>query len=132
MADIINQIPGYENNSHIIYAEDEESALYICAQMISDLLNKWNTNVALFSLTCRSEAIKALVKNESSVARLYTVDQKNPDFNVIRNKAYGMYNRRFVRAIIIEGKPKWKDGRVCEPTCFDWPNTTAVYVQVKE
>ena len=132
MDDILNQIPGYKNNSHIIYAEDQESAMYICAQMASDLLNKWNTNVAFFSLSCRSEALKALVKNESAVARLYTVDQKNPDFRVIRDKAFGMYNRRFVRAIIIEGKPKWNDGRVWEPTSFEWPNTTAVYVQVKE
>ena len=57
------------------------------------------------SLTGRSEALKALVMNESRAYRLYTVDQKNPDPNVILRKARGMINRRFVRAIVLEGIP---------------------------
>ena len=68
------------------------------------------------SLTGRSEALKALVKNESRAARLYTVDQKNPDPDVILRKARGMVNRRFVRAVVLEGVPinpegidEWKD-----------------------
>ena len=104
MAETINQIPGFENGRvHCVCAEDVESAFFLSAQMVSDLLNKWNTNVAFFSLTSRADALERMVLNESKVARLYTVDQKNPELRVIINKAQGMVNRKFVRAVIIEG-----------------------------
>ena len=61
--------------------------------------------MAFFSLTGSCDALKARVKNSSTTARLYTVDQKNPDINVILRKAQGMVNRRFVRAVAIEGLP---------------------------
>lgn len=101
---IIYQIPGYENGiMQAIGFEDAKMVLPRAAEVVSELLNKWNTTVLFISLTCRSEALKALVKNESKVARLYTIDQKNPDPNVILRKARGVVNRRFVRAIVLEG-----------------------------
>jgi hypothetical protein len=104
MAEIINQIPGFENGRvHCVCAEDAEGALFLSAQMVSDLLNKWNTNVVFFSLTGRADALEGMVQNESKATRLYTVDQKNPDLRVIISKAQGMVNRKFVRAVIIEG-----------------------------
>lgn len=104
MIEIINQIPGFENGRvHCVCAEDAEGALLLSAQMVSDLLNKWNTNVAFFSLTSRADALKGMVQNESKVTRLYTVNQKNPEHRVIIKKAQGMVNRKFVRAVIIEG-----------------------------
>ena len=104
MADIFLENPDYENgHMHFIGYDDAERVLPHAAEIVTELLNKWNTNVAFISLTCRSEALKALVKNESKVARLYTVDQKNADPNVILRKARGMVNRRFVRAIVLEG-----------------------------
>ena len=104
MAEIINQIPGFENGRvHCVYAEDAEGTLFLSAQMVSDLLNKWNTNVAFFSLTGRADALEGMVQNESRVTRLYTVNQKNQELRVIINKAQGMVNRKFVRAVIIEG-----------------------------
>ena len=104
--EILNQIPGFEIGAvEHIRTTDEVASLFYAAQEISELLNDWNTNVAFFSLTGRSEALKGLVDNRSSVARLYTIDQKNPDLQVILRKARGMVNRRFVRAIVIEGVP---------------------------
>ncbi len=104
--EILNQIPGFEIGAvEHIRTTDEVASLFYVAQEISELLNDWNTNVAFFSLTRRSEALKGLVDNRSSVARLYTIDQKNPDLQVILRKAKGMVNRRFVRAIVIEGVP---------------------------
>ena len=104
--EILNQIPGFEIGAvEHIRTTDEVASLFYVAQEISELLNDWNTNVAFFSLTGRSEALKGLVDNRSSVARLYTIDQKNPDLQVILRKARGMVNRRFVRAIVMEGVP---------------------------
>ena len=104
--EILNQIPGFEIGAvEYFRTTNEEASLLYAAHEISELLNDWNTNVAFFSLTGRSEGLKELVDNRSAVARLYTVDQKNPDLQVILRKARGMVNRRFVRAIVIEGVP---------------------------
>ena len=104
MAEIITQIPGFENGRvHIVCAEDVEGTLFLSVQMVSDLLNKWNTNVAFFSMTGRAEALEEMVQNESKTARLYTVNQKNPELRIIIQKAQGMVNRKLVRAVIIEG-----------------------------
>ena len=106
MAEIYLENPDYQNGwiSFIGY-DDLDAVLSRAAEIVSEFLNKWNTNVVFISLTGRSEALKALVKNESRVARLHTVDQKNPDPDVILRKARGMVNRRFVRAIVLEGVP---------------------------
>ncbi len=107
MAEVIfNQIPGFEKGAvEHLRTTTTENVLDNLAREISEILNKWNTSVAFFSLTGNSEALKARVKNSSTTARLYTVDQKNPDINVILRKAQGMVNRKFVRAIAIEGLP---------------------------
>ena len=106
MAEIFLENPDYQNGWISFFGYDDVDAVLLrAAEIVSDFLNKWNTNVVFISLTGRSEALKALVKNESRVARLYTVDQKNPDPNVILRKARGMVNRRFVRAIVLEGVP---------------------------
>ena len=103
---ILNQIPGFEIGAvEHIRATDEVQTLFLVAQEVSELLNRWNTNVAAFLLSGRREGLNLLVENKSAVARLYTVNQKNPDFNVILRKAQGMVNRKFVRAVVIEGLP---------------------------
>ena len=110
---ILNQIPGFEIGAvEHIRTTDEVQALFLAAQEVSELLNHWNTNVGFFSLSSRSDGLKALVDNKSSVARLYSVNQKNPDLNVILRKAQGMVNRKFVRAIVIEGLPGELDAMV--------------------
>ena len=107
MAEVIfKQISGFEKGAvEHLRTTTTENVLDNLAREISEILNKWNTSVAFFSLTENSEALKARVKNNSATARLYTVDQKNPDINVILRKAQGMVNRRFVRAVAIEGLP---------------------------
>ena len=106
MADIINQIPGFENGT-VRYLEgvEKENALLLIARMATEVLNEYNTNVAVFSLTGRGAALQEVVRNKSAVAKFYAVDQKNPDLQVILRKAQGMVNRKFVRVIFIEGLP---------------------------
>lgn len=127
---IINQIPGYEKGKvQYVGATDEVSALFLSAQIVSDLLNKWSTSVAFFSLSCRGEALRGMVKNGSATAKLYTVDQKNPDPQVILRKARGMVNRKFVRAIVIEGVPINPETVTRWSKLFEgWKDTTMVVI----
>ena len=106
MAEIYLENPAYENGHMTFIGIDEvDRVLPRAAEIVSELLNKWNTNVVFISLTGRSEALQALVKNESKVAQLHTIDQKELDPDVILRKARGMVNRHFVRAIVLEGVP---------------------------
>ena len=58
MAEIINQIPGFEKGRvQRISATDEVSESFIVAQMAADLHKKWNTSVLCISLDDHKEAI---------------------------------------------------------------------------
>lgn len=104
MAEIINQIPGYEKGRvQRITATDEVSESFIVAQMADDLRKKWNTSVLCISLDGHKEAIESLIPREKAVGTVYVLDQKNPEIEVILRKATGIINRRFVRAFIISG-----------------------------
>ena len=104
MAEIINQIPGFEKGRlQRINASDEVSESFIVAQMADDLRKKWNTSVLCISLDGHKEAIEALIPQEKAVGNVYVMDQKNPEFEVVLRKATGIINRRFVRALIISG-----------------------------
>lgn len=104
MAEIINQIPGYEKGRvQRINATDEVSESFIVAQMAADLRKKWNTSVLCISLDGHKEAIESLIPQEKTVGTIYVLDQKNPEFDVVLRKATGIINRRFVRALIISG-----------------------------
>ena len=103
---IIYQIPGYENGLvHYVSTTDEVSAIFLAAQIVSDLLNKWNTNVAFVSYTGRCQILIDFVDNKSEVARLHTVNQKNKQLQVLISKTQGMTNRKSVRQFVIEGMP---------------------------
>ena len=104
MAEIINQIPGYEKGRvQRITATDEVSESFIVAQMADDLRKKWNTSVLCISLDGHKEDIEALIPQEKAFGNVYVLDQKNPEFDVVLRKATGIINRRFVRALIISG-----------------------------
>ena len=104
MAEIINQIPGYEKGRvQRISATDEVSASFLVARMAADLRQKWNTSVLCISLDGHKEAIESLIPQDGSFAKVYVLDQKNPCFEVVLRKAEGIINRRFVRAVIISG-----------------------------
>lgn len=104
MAEIINQIPGFEKGRvQRLSATDEVSESFIVAQMAADLRKKWNTSVLCISLDGHKEAIEALIPQEKTVGNVYVLDQKNPKFEVVIRKANGIINRRFVRALIISG-----------------------------
>ena len=104
MAEIINQIPGYEKGRvQRINATDEVSESFIVAQMAADLRKKWNTSVLCISLDGHKEDIESLIPQEKAVGTVYVLDQKNPTIEVVYRKATGIINRRFVRALIISG-----------------------------
>ena len=104
MAEFINQIPGYEKGRvQRINATDEVSESFIVAQMAADLRKKWNTSVLCISLDGHKEVIESLIPQENAVGRVYVLDQKNPEFEVVLRKATGIINRRFIRALIISG-----------------------------
>ena len=91
MAEIINQIPGYEKGRvQRINATDEVSESFIVAQMAADLRKKWNTSVLCISLDGHKEAIESLIPQENAVGRVYVLDQKNPEFEVVLRKATGI------------------------------------------
>ena len=107
MAEIINQIPGYEKGRlQRINATDEISESLIVAQMADILRKKWNTSVLCISLDGHKDAIESLIPQEKAVGTVYVLDQKNPTFEVVYRKATGIINRRFVRALIISGAEK--------------------------
>ncbi len=100
--EIITQIPGYEAGKVArVQAEDEIGASFIIAQMVSDLRSSWNTCVAVLSLDGHKDTIEALIPVDTSIAKTFVLDQKNPDYNVISRKIEGMVHRKFVRAAII-------------------------------
>ena len=104
MVEFINQIPGYEKGRvQRITATDEVSESFIVAQMAADLRKKWNTSVLCISLDGHKEVIESLIPQENAVGRVYVLDQKNPEFEVVLRKATGIINRRFIRALIISG-----------------------------
>ena len=108
MAEIINQIPGYEKGRvQRITATDEVSESFIVAQMATDLRKKWNTSVLCISLDGHKEAIESLIPQEKAVGTVYVLDQKNPEFEVVLRRATGIINRRFVRALIISGAERF-------------------------
>ena len=104
MAEIINQIPGFEKGRvQRISATDEVSASFLVAQMADILRQEWNTNVLCISLDGHKEAIESLIPQDKAFATIHVLDQKNPIFEVVLRKAEGIINRRFVRALIISG-----------------------------
>ena len=106
MSDYLEQIPGFEKRTvQCVCATSAEDALYLGAKMVSDLLSKWFTNVAYFSLLGHAEALQALVQNTAGFTQLYAINQKNPNLGTILQKSQGMLHRKFVRAVIIEGLP---------------------------
>ena len=91
MAEIINQIPGYEKGRvQRIKATDEVSESFIVAQMADDLRKKWNTSVLCISLDGHKEAIESLIPQEKAVGSVYVLNQKNPEIEVVLRKATGI------------------------------------------
>ena len=75
MAEIINQIPGYEKGRvQRIGATDEVSASFLVAKMAADLRQKWNTAVLCISLDCHKEAIEAIIPQDNAFAKVYVID----------------------------------------------------------
>lgn len=104
MAEIINQIPGYEKGRvQRIIANDKVCESIIVAKMAYYLCKKWNTSVLCISLDGHKEVIEALIPQEKAFGKVYVLNQKNSELEVVLRKAMGIINRRFVRALFISG-----------------------------
>ena len=106
MAEIITQIPGYENGSVKRISASELSAPIIVAEIAIDLRDEWNTKVLCISLDERKELIESFIMNNGTLANTIetiVINQKNPDVSVVIKKACGLIHRKFVRAVIISG-----------------------------
>ena len=79
MAEIYLENPDYQNGwiSFIGY-DDLDAVLSRAAEIVSEFLNKWNTNVVFISLTGRSEALKATQKSDTWRHRLFKLKDGEP------------------------------------------------------
>ena len=103
MADILYNIPGLERSLVKIGNEDKLGSVFFTYKLAGQLINKFNTSVAYFSLNGCEEDVQKLLLDCGVTYRFYPVRQNNPDIEVILRKCSAMYGRRFVRAIIIDG-----------------------------
>ena len=111
MAEIINQIPGYENGRVQRICASAISVPLIVAQMAIDLRDDWNTKVLCISLDERKELIESFIMNNGILANAIetiVLNQKNPDVSVVIKKICGLIHRKFVRAVIISGAERLK------------------------
>ena len=76
MAEIFLENPDYQNGwiSFIGY-DDVDAVLPRAAEIVSEFLNKWNTNCAYITLTGNEGALRRRIRNRSTVANLHTVTQ---------------------------------------------------------
>ena len=106
MAEIIYQIPGFENGCVKRISVSANDAPLIVAQMTIKLRDDWNTKVLCISLDERKELIESFIMNNGSLANVIApvvLNQKNPDASVVIKKICGLIHRKFVRAVIISG-----------------------------
>ena len=103
MAEFINQIPGYEYGRVQRISASAISAPLIVAQMAIDLWDKWNTKVLCISLDEHKDLIEDLILSNSAMAKVFILNQKNPDIAVVLKKVAGYVHRKSVHAVIISG-----------------------------
>lgn len=116
MTEIINAIPNIEPGRHqTITLCDSESAVSVAAALIHRLCGEYNTSVCLISLTDRADAINECCEGMKTVGTLNVLKQRNRNCRTIIDHAAAQYNRRFVRAFIIDGTDRitvpGKDGK---------------------
>lgn len=104
MEDIRTEIPNFERGSvEQLRTPVEKTALFYTARWINELLNKWNTNCAYITLTGNEGALRRRIRNRSTVAKLHTVTQENPELSEIIKTIVNLADSKFIRAFFIFG-----------------------------
>lgn len=119
MSEYITQIPNLEKGKvYTINASDSESAVSVVKELVQRLCVTYNTSVGYIGLNDHIDAVREQCSDWKSAAVLNCIKQNNPDCGTIIRKMEGLYNRRFVRAFIIDGSDKLKvpesDGKLKE------------------
>ena len=109
MSEYITQIPNLEKGKvYTINVSDSESAVNIVKELVHRLCVTYNTAVGYIGLNKHIDAVCEQCSDWKSAAVLNCIKQNNPDCGTIIRKMKGLYNRRFVRAFIIDGSDKLK------------------------
>ena len=109
MSEYITQIPNLEKGKvYTISASDPESAVNAIKELVYRLCVTYGTAVGYIGLNEHIDLVREQCNNWKSAAVLNCIKQNNPDCGTIIRRMEGLYNRRFVRAFIIDGSDKLK------------------------
>ena len=119
MSEFITEIPNLEKGkTYTINVCDSESALNITKELVYRLCVTYGTAVGYIGLTDKTDAVREQCNDWKSAAVLNCMKQNNPDCGPVIRRMESLYNRRFVRAFIIDGADKLRvpgsDGRLIE------------------
>ena len=119
MSEYITQIPNLEKGKvYTINVSDSVSAVNVVKELVHRLCVTYNTAVGYIGLNDHIDAVREQCSDLKSAAVLNCIKQNNLDCGTIIRKMEGLYNRRFVRAFIIDGSDKLKvpgsDGKLKE------------------
>ena len=109
MSEYITQIPNLEKGKvYTINVSDPESAVNAVKELVYRLCVTYGTAVGYIGLNEHIDLVREQCNDWKSAAVLNFIKQKNPDCGTIIRRMEGLYNRRFVRAFIIDGSDKLK------------------------
>ncbi|MGM9740795.1 MAG: hypothetical protein ACI3ZP_09355, partial [Candidatus Cryptobacteroides sp.] len=104
MNEFITEIPNLEKGKvYTINVSDSESAVNVIRELVYRLCVTYNSSVGYIGLNGNTDTVREQCSDWKSAAVLYCIKQNNPDCGTVIRKMEGMYNRRFVRAFIIDG-----------------------------
>lgn len=109
MSEYITQIPNLEKGKvNTINVSDPESAVNAVKELVYRLCVTYGTSVGYIGLNEHIDLVREQCNDWKSASVLNCIKQKNPDCGTIIRRMEGLYNRRFVRAFIIDGSDKLK------------------------
>lgn len=100
----ITEIPNIEKGVlYTIKVSDSESAVNIIKELAYRLCVTYYTSVSYIDLNGHIERVREGCSDWKPAAVLNCIKQNNRDCGTVIRKMQGQYNRRFVRAFIIDG-----------------------------
>ena len=109
MSEYIIQIPNLEKGKvYTINEYDSESALNVIKELLYRLCVTYGTVVGYIGINDHIDLVREQCSDWKAAAVLNWIKQNNPDCGTIIRRMEGLYNRRFVRAFIIDGTDKLK------------------------
>ena len=109
MSEYITQIPNLEKGKvYTINVGDSESALNVIKELLYRLCVTYGTVVGYIGINDHIDLVREQCSDWKAAAVLNWIKQNNPDCGTIIRRMEGLYNRRFVRAFIMDGSDKLK------------------------